>query len=721
MLTIALVAALFPPAVPQEQYVKLCAAIVAVDKATLETMLSRNFESIETSGHVEGRAAFIADLEDPGPVTIKRCSYRVLSRETNGDGERDRTIWTIEGTAKSGTAVQPFTAIAQNEQRWTRESGSWRLRRQQTFILKQWSAGQPMATQTFSPPLSPAQRAAVVADLRVYAHPLRSAYPGGTDADLAPVLRAAGSARVIAMGEASHGTGEFFALKDRVFRYAVEHGGVTVFAQETNWSDGENIEQYLQAGKGNLPDLLAATFAVWNNSETLELLQWMRAYNVAHPHALHFFGIDMQSPKVAAESVIAFYKTYDAANAARVAAAESCITVRFMTLYDSPADAAKCIAPTRTVLTMLAGNEARFEKAAGRAAYLNVYHAADVAAQAASMLAEQGIVKQANSRDAAMAHNVEWMLSALYPSARVFLWAHNGHVGVDSETQVSMGTHLRAALHSNYFTIGQTFDHGELSLQRNPPAYVGPAQGNGSEVVLRQAGLSPFFLNFADVPAGSALGRWLAKPHGIREIGAVWKASEDIARAEWEVALPHAYDAITFVNDAHAAHSFDLGVERDVVLPPGASGWLSSVPWTFRSTVGDDANGGAQLIANGRPALYLVADPKEAHFAAWLETRVDAAAYRGKLIRLRGLLATTGVTTGTSLSVGAYAKEPGKPLTPVVRGPASALAGTNSWRAVDISFAVPKDAQTIDIQFLLNGGGSAWLSDLSLSDEVSAK
>ncbi len=722
MLTIVLAAALVaPPAVKQERYSELCAATVAGDRPALKAVLAPDFESTDASGNVEGRAAYISDMADAGPVSMKRCSYSVTSRQKSGDDERDRTIWRLDGTFKDGNVVQPFTAIAQTEERWIRQDGRWLLRSQVSFTLKQWVAGKVLPTQTYVPPPTPAQRAAIVADLRAYGHPLRTAYPGGKDGDVAPILRAAGSARVIAMGEGTHGTSEFFALKDRVFRYAVEHGGVTVFAQETNWSDGENIEQYLQTGKGNLRDLLGATFAVWDNRETLALLEWMRAYNVTHPHALHFFGIDMQSPKDAADLVTAFYKQYDPANAARVAGAEGCIAAPFTTFYKSPSIAAKCVAPTHMVFQTLAGDAARLERAAGQTAYLNAYHAADVAQQAAAMWGQPALVKQTAARDEAMARNVEWMLSTRYPRARAFLWAHNGHVGVGAEPWTSMGTYLRAALRSNYFVIGQTFDHGDVSLQTNPPAYVKPGRGNASEVVLRQAGVSPFFLNFADVPPRSALAQWLAQPHGIREIGAVWKASDLENAGEWEVRLPRAYDAITFVTDAHAAHSFDLAVHREVAFPSAASGWASTVPWTFRSYVADHANGGAQVLANGKPALYLAATPDESHLAAWLETRIDATAYRGKSVRLRGMLATNGVTTGSSMSIGAYGKETQSPLTTVARGPAPALVGTNAWTPVDVTFDVPKDAQTIDIQFLLNGSGTAWLSDLSLSNEVSAK
>ncbi len=698
------------------RYTQLCAAIVDADRAALKSVLASDFTSTDTSGKIENRAAFVADVASPGPLVLKSCAYALRSHGVARDFERDRATWTIKGTYTSNGSTQSTTGIADTEAVWVKRDARWQLRSQRILTLKQWLAGIAQPTEIFVKPLTPKANAAVVAGLREYAHPLLSAYPGGGESDLAPMLRAAGSSRVVAMGEGTHGTSEFFALKDRVFRYLVEHGGVTVFAQETNWSDGASIERYLQTGEGNLRDLLYATFAVWDNQETLELLQWMRAYNVAHPHALHFFGIDMQAPETAAGAVVAFYQRYDPSHAASVAQAEACVSAPFLTMMEtlkSKAGGPKCVASTRLVFAMLA-NDARLQAAAGREVYLEAYHAADVAHEAAGMWSQGNFLQQATERDRAMAHNVEWMLAALYPGARVFLWAHNGHVGAGLMPWTSMGTHLRAALRSNYFAIGQTFDHGGMSVVHGAPANVPPAQGNASEVIFRQAAISPFFLDFASVPRNTPLGQWLAQPHGVRTIGAV-RNSANVPNDEPAVPLASAFDGITFIDNAHAAHSFATPVSRSIAFPAGASGWLASVPWTLRAYVGEEVSGGASVLPGGKSALYLAAQPAESRLYTRLEARLDAAAYRGKAVHLRGMLATSGVTAGSSMTVAVYAKERLRPLT-FQNAPRHALRGTNAWTPVDVAVTVPQNAQTIDVDFTLIGSGTAWLSEFSLED-----
>lgn len=96
-----------------------------------------------------------------------------------------------------------------------------------------------------------AQRSAVVRALESVAQPLRTTEPGGRTADLRALGAMIGDARVVGLGEATHGSHEFFAMKQRLFRYLVEEKGFTTFALETSWTSGLQIEEYLQGGPGD--------------------------------------------------------------------------------------------------------------------------------------------------------------------------------------------------------------------------------------------------------------------------------------------------------------------------------------------------------------------------------------------------------------------------------------------------------------------------------------
>ncbi|WP_433258443.1 erythromycin esterase family protein [Streptosporangium sp. CA-135522] len=83
------------------------------------------------------------------------------------------------------------------------------------------------------------------------AHPLRSTEPGRNTADLRALGVMIGDAKVVGLGEATHGSHEFFTMKGRVFRYLVEEKGFTTFALELSWSAGLQIDDYLQTGRGD--------------------------------------------------------------------------------------------------------------------------------------------------------------------------------------------------------------------------------------------------------------------------------------------------------------------------------------------------------------------------------------------------------------------------------------------------------------------------------------
>lgn len=93
------------------------------------------------------------------------------------------------------------------------------------------------------------------------AHPLRTTEPGGSTADLRALSAMVGDAEVVGLGEATHGSHEFFTMKQRVFRHLVETKGFTTFALEMSWSGGLRIDDYLQTGEGDARRLAEEVFA----------------------------------------------------------------------------------------------------------------------------------------------------------------------------------------------------------------------------------------------------------------------------------------------------------------------------------------------------------------------------------------------------------------------------------------------------------------------------
>ncbi len=178
------------------------------------------------------------------------------------------------------------------------------------------------------PNASSAVPAEVATWLRQNATEFRTSIAVGSDDDLAVLTSLVGNARVVALGEATHGTSDFFEMKHRILRYLVEHMGFTAFAIEATFPEAEAVDEYVRTGKGDPAVLLSRLyFWTWNTQEVLDMIQWLRAYNqtAPAPKQVRFFGFDMQYPGAAMDSLRAYVGRVDpGAGADSVNAALAC-------------------------------------------------------------------------------------------------------------------------------------------------------------------------------------------------------------------------------------------------------------------------------------------------------------------------------------------------------------------------------------------------------------
>jgi erythromycin esterase len=393
--------------------------------------------------------------------------------------------------------------------------------------------------------LDAAQRAAALAALRAAEAPLTTVDPGAVRSDLAPFERAVGDARIVGLGEASHGTSEFFSMKDRLFRDLVEKKGFTVFAIEANEPEAREMERYVTTGAGDPAHALASMyFWTWRTREVLELAKWMRAYNAAagRHRTLHFAGFDMQEPSVAVASVTAFANERDPSRAAAIAADYACIPPAAKREATSAAEWDGCA-------TSVARASARI---AALHPGLDVAHDARIVEQ---FVATRRFTNRGSERDRFMAENVEWLAGSAYRGAKIALWAHNYHISDMSQGGVStMGSYLYARYGAQYYRLGFAFDRGSIRAFQGGegvgPRDVAPALADSVEGLLREAG-ARYFLDLDGLPA-SSLRAWLDGGTLEREIGALYSAKTDNG-FYLTVNLRERFDGLIFIEQSHAA------------------------------------------------------------------------------------------------------------------------------------------------------------------------
>src|SRR5450755_3321274 len=120
----------------------------------------------------------------------------------------------------------------------------------------------------------------VVEWIRSAAIPLATAEPRHGFKDLEPLRGIIGNARIVSLGEATHGTREFFKLKHRILEFCVAELGFTTFIIAADFAQSLAVNAYVLDGTGTAADALAGLYWIWNSEEILDLIEWMRWWNV---------------------------------------------------------------------------------------------------------------------------------------------------------------------------------------------------------------------------------------------------------------------------------------------------------------------------------------------------------------------------------------------------------------------------------------------------------
>ncbi|MGV9880336.1 erythromycin esterase family protein [Streptomyces sp. NPDC003006] len=401
-----------------------------------------------------------------------------------------------------------------------------------------------------------------LAALERAAHPLRSTDPGGGTKDLRPLGAMVGDASVVGLGEATHGSHEFFTMKERVFRHLVEEKGFTSFAQEVSWTTGLRFDAYVRGGEGDARELVHRELVrtPWDTEGYVHLLRWMRAYNDKHPdRELRFMGNDINYPELGAE-LFDGVRDY-------VRAHEPDLLPRITELYapirrlaDGDAYMARPLeerrrpaGKAREVVGLL---KDRRPEGSGDAFAWTLQHARSIS-QTASVYAlpldtTQGATDAMLHRDRVMAANTAWWQR--HTGTKVLLSAHNAHVGYESfdpRYPKMQGAFLRDRLGKRYASIGFTFDQGGLMAQSPDsevwkPRSLGAATPGMNEHTLDKVRYDDYFLDMRTTPA--AARKWLDRARTTRSIGNVHPDGP------YKINLARSHDILVHLHEVTPAH-----------------------------------------------------------------------------------------------------------------------------------------------------------------------
>lgn len=430
--------------------------------------------------------------------------------------------------------------------------------------------------QSASTPANAANAPAVPA-LEQWIRPLRALDDPALDDDLAAFTPALRDANVIALGEATHGTHEFFAFKHRMVRWLVERRGFRAFLMEASVMDVTALDDWVRGVGADdaITELMGRHLAlVWNTEEVRDLLVWMRAFNRAHPDdPVRFLGFDPQLATPSSDCLGKFL-----AKAAPERVADARLAARHLTPvthefayneYPSRplADRERARDGLLKLLGRLTLNEVALTAATSPAEFRRAQHCARLLVQT-----EETRNFDEDLREPYMADNI---LRAIGEhGGRGIVWAHNFHISrvpagfrpwARSRDFRPMGAYLADRLGKGYYALGMAFDHGSFSagneeedessrafggmrpfsLQPSPPGTFGHA--------LAGVRAERFLLDLRGLPSASPALAWFAQTHAPRYAGAEF--SKRWSEKDYtEAMIPAAhFDGLLFVRVTSAS------------------------------------------------------------------------------------------------------------------------------------------------------------------------
>jgi len=371
--------------------------------------------------------------------------------------------------------------------------------------------------------------------LKKNAIPIKSVEAGNGFADLQPLKRILSDARVVGLGEATHGTREFFQFKHRMVEFLVREMNFNVFAIEANYSGCLKVNDYVTGGKVSRAEALKNLgFLVWKTEEVAALVDWLRAYNQTVPpeRKVRFYGFDMQNMeaydalqeyllRVAPEKTREITDTFNKFRAAKQAA------------YGGAREGLKALLPeVDKLIRYFVLQEANFIHKTSRAEYEINLHLLRLLFQDADISSRE-FNESFEPRDRYMAENFLHLLNREPAGTRVAVWAHNSHIstgeipGPDGALGKWMGNYLRQELNGGYYALGFVFNEGSFQATSTTSSgetqfveyTVGPAGEGSLNWYFAQPKIGNYIIDFRRTPKNEAVQQWLTKPRGLGFLG----------------------------------------------------------------------------------------------------------------------------------------------------------------------------------------------------------
>jgi erythromycin esterase-like protein/predicted phosphoribosyltransferase len=427
---------------------------------------------------------------------------------------------------------------------------------------------------------------ALVATLRATAYPL-----AGSTRDYDPLMDRIGKARFALLGEASHGTHEFYRERVEITKRLIVEKNFTAVAVEADWPDAYRVNCYVRSvgedldAEEALGDFRRFPTWMWRNTVVVEFVEWLKAHNEALPpgaEEVGFYGLDLYSLHASMKAVLRYLEKVDPEAAKRARERYSCFdhvgedtqAYGLMTRLNL---SKSCEEEVVSQLVELQRRASEYVRRDGRLAEDEQFYAEQNArlvknaeAYYRSMFLEE--VSSWNLRDRHMAETLDALVTHLGRKgqrAKVAIWEHNSHLGDARATdmgqrgELNVGQLAREKYGSEAVLVGFTTHHGTVTAASDwgEPAErkrVRPALADSYEALFHATERAKFLLVLNE---SDTMAEQLRVPRLERAIGVIYRPETERQSHYFRARLADQFDAILHFDETRAVKPLETTSE----------------------------------------------------------------------------------------------------------------------------------------------------------------
>jgi erythromycin esterase-like protein len=380
-------------------------------------------------------------------------------------------------------------------------------------------------------------------------------------------------ARVVLLGEATHGSSEFYCARSAITRRLVERHGFKIVALEADWPDAARLDAYIRHRDGvSDGEAVFSRFPtwMWRNAEVADLVSWMRRFNEgqADRNRVELRGLDVYSLHTSIHEVLAYLDRVDPEGAVDARARYGCLSpwqsdpARYgravLTGQKKPCDAALL-----AQLQDLLAKRLEYSRRHGDEAFFDALQNARIvnAAEHYYRIMYEGATESWNLRDRHMFETLQHVLDHRGDDAKAIVWAHNSHIGHAAATSMgwqgefNIGELCRTAFWDEAALIGFATDRGTVAAASDwdepmEIKSVRPTRPDSHERIFLEAGRPAALVDWRE---GLAELRDVLAPTRLeRAIGVVYRPETELYSHYFEAVLAEQFDALVWFEETRA-------------------------------------------------------------------------------------------------------------------------------------------------------------------------